>query len=70
MTLVEGYLEADHSLLRTHEAAGAPFSYTRDHLGSVREVVTSDGTTIASRLSYDPWGKLTESGSGRIEPSS
>ena len=37
--------------------------YTRDHLGSVREVVASNGTTIGSRLSYDPWGKLTESGS-------
>ncbi|MBX3203340.1 MAG: RHS repeat protein [Labilithrix sp.] len=37
--------------------------YTRDHLGSVREVIGSDGTTIASRLSYDPWGKITETGS-------
>lgn len=37
--------------------------YTKDHLGSVREVVASDGTTIASRVSYDPWGKITETGS-------
>ena len=42
------------------------YFYTRDHLGSVRELVGSDGTTIASRLSYDPWGKLTESGSGAL----
>jgi len=26
--------------------------------------VGSDGTTIASTLSYDPWGKVTETGSG------
>lgn len=40
------------------------YVYARDHLGSVREVVASDGTTVASRLSYDPWGNATESGSG------
>ncbi|HSO37905.1 MAG TPA: RHS repeat-associated core domain-containing protein, partial [Labilithrix sp.] len=42
------------------------YFYTRDHLGSVREVVASDGTTIASRVAYDPWGKATESGSGAV----
>lgn len=25
--------------------------------------MASDGTTVASRLSYDPWGKVTETGS-------
>jgi RHS repeat-associated protein len=39
------------------------YFYTRDHLGTIREVVASDGTTVGSRLSYDPWGKLTETGS-------
>jgi RHS repeat-associated protein len=39
------------------------YFYTRDHLGTIREVVASDGTTVGSRLSYDPWGKLTEAGS-------
>ncbi len=29
-------------------------------------MVGSDGTTVASRLSYDPWGKATESGSGAL----
>ena len=43
--------------------ATTDYFYTRDHLGSVREVVGSDGTTIASRLSYDLWGKATETGS-------
>ena len=38
------------------EAGTSDYFYTRDHLGSVRDVVGSDGTTIASRLSYDPWG--------------
>ncbi|HET9958821.1 MAG TPA: RHS repeat-associated core domain-containing protein [Polyangiaceae bacterium] len=44
------------------ENASSDYFYTRDHLGSVREVVASDVTTVASRLSYDPWGKLTETG--------
>ena len=39
---------------------------TRDHLGSIREVVASDGTTVASRVSYDPWGQTTESGAGAL----
>jgi len=38
------------------------YFYTRDHLGSTREVVASNGTSIASTLSFDPWGKLTETG--------
>jgi RHS repeat-associated protein len=48
------------------ESGPTKYFYTRDHLGSVREVVGSDGTTIASRLSYDPWGKVTETGSGAL----
>jgi RHS repeat-associated protein len=39
------------------------YFHTRDHLGNVREVVASDGTTVGSRLAYDPWGKVTETGS-------
>jgi RHS repeat-associated protein len=38
------------------------YFYTRDHLGSVREVVASNGTTVNARLVYDAWGKLTETG--------
>ncbi|MBX3203341.1 MAG: hypothetical protein KF894_34775, partial [Labilithrix sp.] len=48
------------------ESGTIDYFYTRDHLGSVREVVGSDGTTIASRVSYDPWGKITETGSGAL----
>ncbi|MBX3210756.1 MAG: hypothetical protein KF850_01850 [Labilithrix sp.] len=56
------------TVLRTYfgegfeESGTTDYFYTRDHLGSVREVVGSDGTTVASRLSYDPWGKITETG--------
>ncbi len=46
------------------ESGPTNYFYTRDHLGSAREVVATDGTTVASRLSYDPWGKITETGSG------
>jgi RHS repeat-associated protein len=45
------------------EASSSDYFYTRDHIGSVREVVASDGTTISGRVSYDPWGKATETGS-------
>ena len=45
------------------EEGTTDYFYTRDHLGSVREVVGSDGTTVASRVSYDPWGTATETGS-------
>lgn len=48
------------------EEGASDYFYTRDHLGSVREVVGSDGTTMASRLVYDPWGKVTEIGSGAL----
>ena len=29
-------------------------------------MVGSDGTTVASQLSYDPWGKPSETGSGSL----
>lgn len=52
-----------HYFTNGREENGTDYFYTRDHLGSVREVVASDGTTVGSRLSYDPWGKVTETGS-------
>jgi RHS repeat-associated protein len=33
-----------------------PYYYTRDHLGSVREVTDSTGAIVAS-FDYDPWGR-------------
>jgi RHS repeat-associated protein len=37
---------------------GTPYFYTRDHLGSIRELTTSTGT-IAARYDYDPYGVTT-----------
>jgi RHS repeat-associated protein len=48
------------------EEGTTDYFYTKDHLGSVREVIGTDGITVASRVSYDPWGKSTESGSGAL----
>jgi RHS repeat-associated protein len=48
------------------EQGSDDYFYTRDHLGSVRELLASDGTTVASRVSYDPWGKATETGAGAL----
>ena len=48
------------------EEGSSDYFYTRDQLGSVREVIESDGTTVASRRSYDPWGRSTETGSGPV----
>ncbi len=46
--------------------AGTPtYFHTRDHLGSVWEVVGSNGSTIESRVRYSPWGEMSNvSGSG------
>ena len=41
-------------------ASGRAYYYTRDHLGSVRELCNSSGT-ILTRYSYDPYGKTTTS---------
>lgn len=46
----------------------APYFYTKDHLGSIRELVRGDGTTIESRIDYDPWGvKISEVGPSGTE---
>ena len=34
------------------------YYYTRDHLGSVREMLNSSGAIVA-RYSYDPYGRAT-----------
>ena len=40
------------------QIAGASYYYTRDHLGSVREMTNSSGV-IQARYDYDPYGKAT-----------
>jgi len=39
-------------------ASGQAYYYTRDHLGSVRELTNGSGTLL-SRYSYDPYGRVT-----------
>ena len=36
------------------------YCYTRDHLGSIREVVAADGTTVEAIYDYSPWGEVTK----------
>jgi RHS repeat-associated protein len=35
------------------------YTFTRDHLGSVRELIKTDGKTLGTRLEYDPYGRQT-----------
>ncbi len=41
------------------QLSGSNYFYTRDHLGSVRELTDSTGT-IQARYSYDPYGRRTK----------
>ncbi|MBI4747115.1 MAG: hypothetical protein HY774_01385 [Acidobacteria bacterium] len=36
------------------------YFYMRDHLGSVREVMKNNNTTVEARYDYDPWGRQTQ----------
>jgi len=38
---------------------GTDYHYTRDHLGSVRELMNGSGTVV-SRFSYDAWGVMAQ----------
>jgi RHS repeat-associated protein len=41
------------------QISGTSYFYTKDHLGSVREMTDSSGT-IQARYDYDPYGKVTK----------
>jgi len=41
------------------QIGGVPYYFTRDHLGSVREMVDANGT-IRARYDYDPFGRMTK----------
>ena len=41
------------------QIAGVPYYFTRDHLGSIRELTDSTGTNIVARYDYDPYGRRT-----------
>jgi RHS repeat-associated protein len=42
------------------QISGSDYYYTRDHLGSIREVTTGTSGTIAARYDYNPYGQETE----------
>ncbi len=44
---------------RGEQINGAPYYFTKDHLGSVREVTDSTGA-IRARYDYDPYGRMTK----------
>ena len=48
------------------EEDGLDYYYTKDHLGSIREVVAADGTTIHAVYDYSPWGEVTKIGYSNI----
>jgi RHS repeat-associated protein len=35
------------------------YTFMRDHLGSIRELIKTDGKTLGVRLDYDPYGRQT-----------
>jgi RHS repeat-associated protein len=49
------------------EESSNDYFYTRDHLGSIREVVASDGLTIQSIYDYSPWGEIRKLGGTGVE---
>ena len=49
------------------EEGDSNYYYTKDHLGSIREVVASDGTTVESIYDYSPWGEVTKTGGTGVE---
>ena len=49
------------------EEGSNDYYYTKDHLGSIREVVASDGTTVESAYDYSPWGEVTKVGGSGVE---
>ena len=59
-SVVKRYLAQGLQVLSGPEAG--LYYYTRDHLGSVREVL-SNTAQVQQRLSYDPWGSTTASNS-------
>ena len=47
---------APHGEMDSTNGTAVPLYYTRDHLGSVREVVASDGS-VSARYDYTPYGE-------------
>jgi RHS repeat-associated protein len=45
---------------RGEQISGTNYFYTRDHLGSIREMTTGTSGTILARYDYDPYGRPTQ----------
>ncbi|MBU6303619.1 MAG: hypothetical protein KGS60_18895 [Verrucomicrobia bacterium] len=63
-TVVAKYF--DQGEIRVFSSSPEPYYYTRDHLGSVREVVNQSGV-IAQSFDYTAWGERTSSTAGSLE---
>ncbi len=50
----------DEGEQRINGSTATNYFYTFDHLGSVREMMDNNGTTIDARYSYDPYGRSTQ----------
>ncbi|HWX20794.1 MAG TPA: RHS repeat-associated core domain-containing protein [Candidatus Binatia bacterium] len=48
------------------QVAGHNYYFTRDHLGSVRELVDVSGAALAAQYDYDPYGRRTVSAGGAV----
>ncbi len=42
------------------QISGSNYYYTRDHLGSIREMTTGTSATVVARYDYDPYGVQTQ----------
>ncbi len=56
----------DQGEIRVFGSSTIPYYFTRDHLGSVREVVNQGGV-IAQSFDYTAWGERTSSTAGALE---
>ena len=54
----------EHGVDAEGQATAAKYFYVQDHLGSIREVVGADGTTIVVRMDYDAWGNIVSETDG------
>ena len=48
------------------EEDSVDYYYTKDHLGSIREVVAADGATVHAVYDYSPWGEVTGIGDSSV----
>ena len=57
--VLKRYFPQGVSIFNTQSSTFQSFFYTRDHLGSVREVIDATGS-VRARYDYSPWGERTK----------